>query len=179
VAKVDFDSHFRIKKRHYRFPIGHTDIFTQAESEGMEVNMPPARAQRVYPPPECLDIEELDTRLYPHQREGVLKAAAWGKAMIGDEMGVGKTAQGIALAKHFGGRTCIVCPSYLCKNWKREMEFWYPEHEISIVHKTVPDTSAIISYDLTHRRVLGSFNVLILDESHYVKNKSAKRTKAI
>ena len=177
-AKVDFDSPFRIKKRHYRFPIGHTDIFTQAESEGMEVNMPPARAQRVYPQPECLDIE-LDTRLYPHQREGVLKAAAWGKAMIGDEMGVGKTAQGIALAKHFGGRTCIVCPSYLCKNWKREMEFWYPEHEISIVNKTVPDTSAIISYDLTHRRVLGSFNVLILDESHYVKNKSAKRTKAI
>ena len=37
----------------------------------------------------------------------------------------------------------------------------------------------IISYDLTHRRVLGSFNVLILDESHYVKNKNAKRTKAL
>ena len=105
VAKVDFDSRFRIKKRHYRFPIHHTDIYTQAESHGMEINMPPARAQRVYPPPECLDIQ-LDPRLYPHQREGVIKAAAWGKAMIGDEMGVGKSAQGIALAKHFGGRTC-------------------------------------------------------------------------
>ena len=92
---------------------------------------------------------------------------------------MGKSAQGIALAKHFGGRVCIICPSYLCKNWKREMEFWYPEHEISIVGKKVPETSAIISYDLTHRRELGKFNVLILDESHYVKNKNAKRTKAI
>ena len=140
--------------------------------------MPPDRAMRTYTP-RTLPTMDLDPRLYPHQRDGVLKAISWGKALIGDEMGVGKSAQGIALAKHFGGRTCIICPSYLCKNWKREMAFWNPDHEIAIVGKTVPDTSIIISYDLTHRRDLGKFNVLILDESHYVKNKSAKRTKAI
>lgn len=178
VSTLDFDSTFRVKKRHYEFPLDHTEIYTQAEALGMEVLMPPARAQKVYAAPEPPDIE-LDSRLYPHQREGVLKAAAWGKAMIGDEMGVGKSAQGIALAKHFGGRVCVICPSYLCKNWKREMEFWYPEHEIAIVGKQIPDSSVIMSYDLSHRRVLSSYNVLILDESHYVKNKNAKRTKAI
>lgn len=186
-ATIDFESSYRTKKKHYEFPreeqlkypldIG---ILELAASKGMEVLMPPMSAQSDYgpiiiPPPEV----DLDPRLYPHQKEGVLRAAHIGRAMIGDEMGVGKSAQGIALAKHFGGRVCIICPSYLCKNWKREMEFWYPEHEISIVGKKVPETSVIISYDLTHRRDLGKFNVLILDESHYVKNKNAKRTKAI
>lgn len=177
-ATIDFESPFRVKKKHYEFPIDDKTIFEVASSKGMEILMPPTKAMQTYTsitPPTV----DLDPRLYPHQKAGVLKAAAWGKAMIGDEMGVGKSAQGIALAKHFGGRTCIICPSYLCKNWKREMEFWYPEHEISIVGKKVPDTSMIVSYDLTHRRDLGKFNVLILDESHYVKNKSAKRTKAI
>ena len=177
-STLDFESPYRVKKKHYEFPIDDKTIFEVASSKGMEILMPTTKAMQTYTPrtPPAMD---LDPRLYPHQKAGVLKAAAWGKAMIGDEMGVGKSAQGIALAKHFGGRTCIICPSYLCKNWKREMEFWYPEHEISIVGKKVPDTSMIVSYDLTHRRDLGKFNVLILDESHYVKNKSAKRTKAI
>ena len=73
-------------------------------------SLPPA-AERVTSL-ESVDID-LDDRLYPHQKEGVLKAAAWGRAMIGDEMGVGKSAQAIALIKHFGGRALVVCPSYL------------------------------------------------------------------
>ena len=177
-STVDFESPYRIKKKQYEFPIEDRDILALAESKGMEVLMPPMRAQITYPKPDVPDIE-VDPRLYPHQKEGVRKAAAWGKAMIGDEMGVGKSAQGIALAKHFGGRVCVVCPSYLCKNWKREMEFWYPDLDVTIVNKQVSSESIIVSYDLTHRRKLGSFNVLILDESHYTKNKNAKRTKAI
>ena len=178
VATIDFESPYRTKKRHYTFPVDEKNIYKVAEEKGMSISMPPAMAQKQYFDPDCPDIN-VDPRLYPHQRDGVLKAAAWGRAMIGDEMGVGKSAQGIALAKHFRGDVCIVCPSYLCKNWKREMEFWYPEHEIYILGKQVKSGSCIVSYDLTHRRVLGSFNVLILDESHYVKNKNAKRTKAI
>lgn len=178
VSSIDFNSPYRVKKRHYEFPVDNLNVISEAESKGLEVLMPPVRAQKTYFAPALLNVD-LDARLYPHQKEGVLKAIAWGKAMIGDEMGVGKSAQGIALAKHFGGRVCIICPSYLCKNWMNEMDFWHPEHDISIVGKEVPSESVIVSYDLTHRRNLGKFNVLTLDESHYVKNKSAKRTKAI
>ena len=178
VSKHDFESPFRTKKRHYEFPIEETEILEQARNLGMEILMPPYRARITYPLPDPPAIA-LDERLYPHQLSGVRRAASWGKAMIGDEMGVGKSAQAVALAKHFGGRVCIVCPSYLKNNWKRECTFWYPELEIGIVKKDVPDTSIIVSYDLTHRRALGRFNVLILDESHYVKSKGAKRTKAL
>ena len=158
----DFSSSFRTKSRHFEFPIDETDIIQKAEGEGLEILWPHERAQRTYTRPNA--SVSLDDRLYPHQKEGVLMAAGWGRAMIGDEMGVGKSAQGIALAKHYGGRVCVVCPSYLCKNWRREFDFWYP-HDVGIVGKTVPDTSVIVSYDLTHRRKLGLFNVLILDES--------------
>jgi len=176
-ATKDFESHFRTKRCHYEFPIGDRSALQQAEQLGMEILLPPERACREYV---TEDIEiDLDNRLYPHQREGVLKAAAWGRAMIGDEMGVGKSAQGIALMKHFGGRALVVCPSYLCKNWIRECAFWHPDLDVDVVKKTVPEHSCVISYDLTHRRELGRFNVLILDESHYIKNKSAKRTKAL
>ena len=59
------------------------------------------------------------------------------------------------------------------------MTEWYPELNIGVVKKTVPSCSVIVSYSLTFRRDLGKFNVLILDESHYAKNKDAKCTKAI
>lgn len=175
-SSKDFSSPFRTKKRHYQFPIDDRSVVGAAEKEGLDILWPHDRAQRSYT--RQVASVSLDDRLFPHQKEGVRIAAGWGRAMIGDEMGVGKSAQGIALAKHFGGRVCVACPSYLCKNWKREFEFWYP-HDIAIVGKTVPDSSVIVSYDLTHRRNLGKFNVLIMDESHYVKNKSAKRTKVL
>lgn len=177
-AKVDFESPFRIKKGHYEFPIDEKDILRKADELGMDILLPPAHARRCYDTPSAPDTD-LDSRLYPHQLEGVQKAAAWKRAMIGDEMGVGKSAQAIALAKHFGGRVCIVCPSYLKHNWMRECAFWHPDLDIAPVKKQVPATSIIVSYDLTFRRELGKFNVLILDESHYVKSKKAKRTKAL
>jgi len=176
-ASVDFDSPFRIKKRYFEFPISETSILDKAREKGLDILHPPDRARCQYTSKSV--TVELDDRLFEHQKQGVRKAAAWGRAMIGDEMGVGKSAQGIALAKHFGGRVCVVCPSYLCKNWKREFEFWYPTLDIGIVAKTVPNESIIVSYDLTHRRQLGRFTTLVLDESHYMKNKSAKRTKAL
>ena len=176
-SSIDFDSPFRVKKCWYEFPISETEILEKASDMGHDIVHPPFRAQRSY---KCKNVDVvLDSRLFEHQKEGVLKAASWGRAMIGDEMGVGKSAQGIALIKHFGGRACVVCPSYLCKNWKRELAFWYPDLPVEIVSKTVSDDSVVVSYDLTHRRKLGRFTTLILDESHYIKNKSAKRTKAL
>ena len=176
-ASIDFDSTFRTKRRHYEFPISDKSVFKQAETLGLEILMPPERARRSYTT-EDIDVD-LDERLYDYQKEDVLKAAAWGRAFLGLEMGCGKTAMAIALMKHFGGRCLVVCPSYLCKNWIRECSFWHPNLDVQIVKKTVPEHSCVISYDLTHRRQLGRFNVLVLDESHYIKNKSAKRSKAL
>ena len=140
-ASKDFDSPFRVKSKHYEFPISDTSVLEQAEKLGMENLLPPARCRESYEP-QSVNID-LDDRLYPHQKEGVLKAAAWGRAMIGDEMGVGKSAQAIALIKHFGGRALVVCPSYLCKNWIRECEFWHPDLEIALLRRQCRITVAL------------------------------------
>jgi len=176
VSHVDFESEFKISKKKYEFPItASAHVCALARKKGLEVQMPPAFviADTTY---EKTDVD-MDPRLYEHQVEGVQQIADWGSGMIADEMGVGKTAQALCLAKHWGGRVCVVCPSYLTQNWEHEGAFWGVN--LTPVKKTVPPGNIVVSYSLTFRRDLGHIDVLILDESHYVKNKSAKCTKAI
>ena len=75
-STLDFESPYQVKKRHYEFPIEHTEIYKTAEENGLEVLMPPDRAMRSYRTPKTPNAV-LDPRLYPHQREGVLKAIGW------------------------------------------------------------------------------------------------------
>ena len=63
--------------------------------------------------------------LYPYQRAGVQYASLFKTCMIGDEPGLGKTMQAIALANHLGLRDLLViCPASLRLNWVREIEKW-------------------------------------------------------
>jgi len=64
--------------------------------------------------------------LYPYQAEGALFAVRAGRALIGDEIGLGKTIQAIAateiLARHFGvSRVLVVCPTSLKYQWQSEI----------------------------------------------------------
>lgn len=68
--------------------------------------------------PEGADSEALknllNTPLYPYQCQGALFAARAGRALIGDDMALGKTIQAIAatalLVRYFGAeRLLIVC----------------------------------------------------------------------
>lgn len=65
-------------------------------------------------------------QLHQYQREGVEFCARRGmRALIGDEMGVGKTAQAIAAAEGTGAqRVVIVCPANARYVWEREIQSW-------------------------------------------------------
>lgn len=115
--------------------------------------------------------------LFPYQVEGARWLANVGRGLLADEMGLGKTAQAIAAAKTAGvGYVLVVCPASVVPSWRREIaRFW-------------PDCPAwnVVSYDHVARRVgvldwgaTGIPSVLILDEAHYLKNRTAKRTRAI
>ena len=97
-------------------------------------------------------------------------------------MGCGKTIQAIAIAKHYGGRCVIICPSYLCRGWIRECETW----ELDVTHvpkgkSEIPEGNVVISYGIATKvvRQLGKFNLVICDESHYLKSHRTKRYKAL
>lgn len=131
--------------------------------------------------------------LFGFQRVGVEFAlAAGGRALIADEMGLGKTAQGIGasllLRQQLGaGRVLTVCPASLKINWYREwVRFGGLEPTIWHGQKRIGELDAqvhIINYDIFAKfredlEQLG-FDILLIDEAHYLKNKDSLRTQAI
>lgn len=80
-----------------------------------------------------------DDRLYPFQIPGRDFLVTAREALLGDEMGSGKTFQTIAairLADSMGEGypALIVCPNTLKRNWEREIRQWLPEANPFVIH---------------------------------------------
>jgi len=137
-----------------------------------------------------IDVEGFGTdelKLRPFQRGGVKYALdADCRTFIADEMGLGKTIQALAVIQAKGAYPALViCPKAVKLNWVSEAERWLPgKITKSIKGKSIPEADVlVINYDIVvkHKAALISagFKAIVLDESHFVKNKGAKRTKAI
>lgn len=126
-------------------------------------------------------------RLRPFQKIGVEYVDRNQNVIIGDQMGLGKTCQAIASIEHLEDYPClVVCPASIKNNWKREIEKW-TSRSVKIVNATDKRVDlrarfVIINYDILwkYRKKLSDWKwkSIILDESHYIKNPKAKRTKA-
>ena len=109
-----------------------------------------------------------------------------GGVLIGDEMGLGKTVQGIGvLVAANAFPAVIVCPASLKLNWKREIERWTNNTKtVAVISGTsgdLPEADVIVcNYDILSYHVEKFSNIkgIVLDESHYIKNGSAQRSKA-
>lgn len=93
--------------------------------------------------------------LHRYQREGVeFVARCGGRALIGDEMGTGKTALSIAAAVGMGvARTLVIAPVNARYVWEREIHAW--TGDTAIQHVTAQDDAidpaarwTIVTYDL-------------------------------
>jgi SWI/SNF-related matrix-associated actin-dependent regulator of chromatin subfamily A-like protein 1 len=149
-------------------------------------------------------FEELDKRkriLYQHQKEGVKFLLSREKTILADDMGLGKTLMSVIASIESGvDKILIVCPSSPKINWFRELSCFIPEEQISIISgkKWVPKKYTIINYDILknfhtlvdnrkkydeneiNRDIVNeNFDLIILDESHMVKNPTTGRTKII
>ena len=134
----------------------------------------------------------MQLKLYPFQLEGVEFLKARKVALLADDMGLGKTAQAITAIKELKARrVLIVCPASVKYNWKFEFSLWgLGARSIQIVEgrfaKISPKAEiVIINYDLLsspgiyHQLTSTIFSVGVFDESHYMKTRSAMRTKAV
>jgi len=155
----------------------------------------PAPAIKIHKAPEKapvnFDFSTFGRTLYPFQLEGVkFIERKNGRALIGDEMGLGKTIQALAyLHIHPELRPALViCPASLKLNWKREAEAAIPGIRVHLISgKKAEQFPAgdlyIINYDIVADRlddiIKAGVKVMVLDECHHCKNRSAKRTKAI
>lgn len=174
---------FDIKKNAWRTILTFRDKFTMDDI--------PQQVQRVMrrQPKKMFDNnkipQELWSTLFPYQVEGVQKIFDKfnGRCLLADDMGLGKTRQAICFVAHcLPSRVLIICPSYLRYHWTHELEQWLGI-QAQLVKKGSENLEAdvcVVSYDMLdalHVRP-GVFQTVVLDESHYVKSRKTKRTKA-
>ncbi len=135
-----------------------------------------------------INIEFGDLKLLPFQSIGVkFIENAGGCVLVADEMGLGKTIQSLAyLRLHPEIRpVLIVCPASLKLNWRNEATKWLEiKDQISVINGDIELNKSIyiINYDILMKHKIElinkKFKIIILDESHYVKNEKTKRTTA-
>jgi SWI/SNF-related matrix-associated actin-dependent regulator 1 of chromatin subfamily A len=128
-----------------------------------------------------------------HQKEAIQKLLENKKFILADDMGLGKTTSTIIGALESGSKKIlIICPATLKINWKREIEN-YSDRSIFIAESKNFSTEhdfVIANYDIIKNfhdpknkeesLILNSkFDLVIIDEAHYIKNATAQRTKLI
>jgi SWI/SNF-related matrix-associated actin-dependent regulator 1 of chromatin subfamily A len=94
--------------------------------------------------------------------------------MLADEPGLGKTATALSWLKAIDALgVLVVCPASLRLNWRREAAQWWDGWEPALGWE-------VRSYEELVRdvRKLAPVEAVVFDESHYLKNPAAARTKA-
>lgn len=138
-----------------------------------------------------MDSEE--EKLFPYQLEGAKFLASKKLALLADEMGVGKTAQVIRACDLINAeRILVLCPAVARINWIREFQrfstrkrssYAVMESQRPLIHSNL----TVCSYDLATtclQKLLASlcgnsWDLLVLDEVHFLKNPEAKRTRTV
>ncbi len=130
--------------------------------------------------------------LLSHQIEAVEKLVKTKRFILADDMGLGKTTSTIVAALETEAKKIlIICPASLKINWQREIENYTDRSTYICGSKRYEDADfVIVNYDILknfhdpkdrdNSRVLKSnFDLVIIDEAHYIQNKTAQRTKLI
>ena len=127
-----------------------------------------------------------------HQKEAIENLAGSKRYILADDMGLGKTTSTIIAALETGAKKIlIVCPATLKVNWLREIQN-YTDRSVFIAEGKLYSTEhdfVIVNYDILKNFhdvkdkesliIQSNFDLIILDEAHYVQNAQAQRTKLV
>ena len=165
--------------------------------EGARRLLAPLRAEwersnlNVAPPGFDVPVPEF-CQMMPFQIAGVHYAKDRENTLIGDAPGLGKTIQAIALANLRGcRRVLVVCPANVRLQWAKQIKIWstLPKPVVYPVLKASDGVHPTANYVVTSFEVargtlwqtLRSYNwdLLVIDEAHYLKTPEANRTRAL
>lgn len=135
-----------------------------------------------------------DKELWPFQKADIEYALRRKNTLVGDQPGLGKTPVAICFANEIRAkRVLVVCPASIRLQWVKRIREWttlrwpYAVHPILHSRNGVnPDAEwTVVSYDLCRTEAIGKalargrYDLLILDEAHYLKTIDAGRTRAL
>jgi SWI/SNF-related matrix-associated actin-dependent regulator 1 of chromatin subfamily A len=134
----------------------------------------------VLPVPEGLEY-------LPYQKAGIVSALNRTNTLLGDEPGLGKTIQAIGVVNAVPSirRILVVSPASLVRNWENEITRWDTRGlTVGRVNGAFPSTDYVcLNYDILQKWIgpirAVAWDLLVLDESHYLKNPKAKRTQLV
>ena len=146
---------------------------------------------------------EMPFEPFSYQREGIAFLYGAHFAILADEMGLGKTMQAITTVRLLlktgeVKNVLFVCPKPLVSNWKREFETWAPEITVRTIEGNQERRKwcwqlenapvRIANYELLNRdmeyydspQIRGgvTFDLVVLDESQRIKNRSSATAEA-
>lgn len=124
-------------------------------------------------------------KLKPYQIDGVEWLLNHRYGLLADDMGLGKTVQVItAIDKLKSEKILIVCPAAARVNWNREFTYWSKSIPPTPITKTKdkPQERMVCSYEYAASNVKKltklKWDVVVFDESHFLKTPNTKRAKA-
>ena len=115
-------------------------------------------------------------KLYSYQIEDVKALTEKPRCILGSEMGVGKTAEVLALIKQENlAYILVICPKSGISEWEYQIEQWLGKEWL--------DHFTILNYEKLRRATLitalnqHKWDLICFDECHKLKNHKAKQTK--
>ncbi len=166
----------------------YPDIFEMIEQQRKEEYRKKLVAE-IFPRGRDSEVFEglIETRLYPYQKEGIIRILEAGRVLLADDMGLGKTIQTIAAIelfhKHLNvNKILIICPTSLKYQWNSEIQKFTGSNSTiveGLIHKrkdlyAEKDFIKIISYGAGRNDLefINSWNpdLVIIDEAQRIKN---------
>ncbi|MCR6480956.1 DEAD/DEAH box helicase [Variovorax sp. ZS18.2.2] len=138
-----------------------------------------------------------DGTLRDYQATGVAHLLRQSGACLGDDMGLGKSRQVVVGTRTMAdeiralmgssGRVLIVCPASLRINWEREIRLIYPQATVGFVGEDRMSTLHACQWVIGNYERLGglvrepqlAFDVMAVDEAHYLKEYDSGRTRNV
>lgn len=135
-----------------------------------------------------------DVEPWPFQKAGIEYALRRKHTLIADQPGLGKTVQAICIANEMGAKNVLViCPAAIRLQWVLKIREWSTMPWPFITHPIMSSRNGVhpnanwtvVSYDLAAANSMAPqlaqryYDLVILDEAHYLKEPSSRRTRSI
>ena len=135
-----------------------------------------------------------DKELWGFQKADLEYALRRKNTLVGDQPGLGKTPIAICYANEIGAkRVLVICPASIRIQWVNKIREWSTMPYPMIVHPILhsrhgvhPEANwTVVSYELARTEAIGKalakgrYDVIIIDEAHYLKTIDSRRTRAV